>query len=70
MGLPRLLIDAIVEVESQMVMFRHRHARAVERIMGRRVGTGGSGGVDILDATSIRIFTDLWAVRTLLLRRN
>jgi tryptophan 2,3-dioxygenase len=68
---PRLLIDAIVEVESQMVMFRHRHARAVERIIGRRVGTGGSSGVNYLDATtSIRIFTDLWAVRTLLLPKE
>ena len=65
---PRLLIDAIVEVESQMVMFRHRHARAVERIIGRRIGTGGSSGVDYLDKTTqIRIFTDLWTVRTLLL---
>ncbi len=65
---PRLLIDAIVELESQMVMFRHRHARAVERIIGRRIGTGGSSGVNYLDRTTqIRIFTDLWTVRTQLL---
>ena len=52
---PRLLIDAIVEVESQMVMLRYRYARAVERIIGRRVGTGGSSGVNYLDkTTSIR----------------
>ena len=68
---PRLLVDALVEMESQMVMFRHRHARAVERIIGRRVGTGGSSGVNYLDATtSIRVFTDLWMVRTLLLPKR
>ena len=40
----------------------------VERMIGRRVGTGGSSGVDYLDKTTkIRIFTDLWAVRTVLL---
>lgn len=68
---PRTLIDAIVELESEMVMFRHRHARAVERIIGRRVGTGGSSGVNYLDKTTqIRIFTNLWNVRTMLLPRR
>jgi len=40
----------------------------VERIIGRRVGTGGSPGVDYLDATArTRIFSELWTVRTLLM---
>ena len=44
----------------------------VERVIGRRVGTGGSAGVDYLDKTALeyRVFRDLWAVRTLLLRRE
>jgi tryptophan 2,3-dioxygenase len=43
----------------------------VERTIGRRLGTGGSSGVDYLDQTSrYRIYTELWAVRTLLLRRD
>ena len=42
-----------------MVNFRHRHARAVEKIIGRRVGTGGSSGVNYLDETTkIRVFHD------------
>ena len=66
---PRTLIDAIVELEEAMVKWRHAHARMVERIMGRRIGTGGTSGVDYLDATSqYRIFKDLWAVRTILVR--
>ncbi|MEE2829997.1 MAG: tryptophan 2,3-dioxygenase family protein, partial [Myxococcota bacterium] len=67
---PRLLLDAIVETEEMLVIFRSRHARMVERVIGRRVGTGGSAGVEYLDRTTrYRIFTDLWAIRTLLLPR-
>tara|TARA_Y100001935_G_scaffold242099_2_gene232228 strand:+ start:893 stop:1948 length:1056 start_codon:yes stop_codon:yes gene_type:complete len=66
---PRKLIDAIVELEESMVKWRHSHARMVERIMGRRIGTGGTSGVDYLDATSqYRVFKDLWSVRTILVK--
>lgn len=65
---PRMLLDTIVETEEMLVIFRSRHARMVERVIGRRIGTGGSAGVDYLDkTTSYRIFTDLWSIRTLLL---
>jgi tryptophan 2,3-dioxygenase len=68
---PRLLLDTVVEVEEQMLLFRNRHARMVERTIGRRVGTGGSAGVDYLDkTTTYRIFPELWAVRTALLPRD
>ena len=51
-------------------MFCQRHARMVERVIGRRVGTGGSDGVDYLDRTALayRVFREIWAARTLLLR--
>jgi tryptophan 2,3-dioxygenase len=65
---PRLLIDVIVEMEEQLLLFRTSHARMVERVIGRRVGTGGSAGVDYLDkTTSYRMFRDLWSIRTVLL---
>ena len=68
---PRRLIDTIVQLEQSMLLFRHAHARMVERMIGRRMGTGGSSGVDYLDKTATyRIFTDLWAVRTVLLPRQ
>ena len=68
---PRLLLDTVVELEERLVLFRQRHARMAERIIGRRVGTGGSDGVDYLDATSkSRIFKDLWTVRTVLLSKD
>lgn len=68
---PRLLLDTVVELEEQLLLWRHRHARMVERTIGRRVGTGGSSGVDYLDRTAAyRVFPELWTVRTVLLPRD
>jgi len=68
---PREVLDGLVELEQLFVIFRQRHARMVERVIGRRTGTGGSSGVDYLDSTTkYRIFRDLWAIRTLQIRRD
>ena len=74
--LPRLswareIVDCVLEMEQAMLIWRQRHARMVERVIGRRTGTGGSSGVDYLDQTALayRVFKDLWAARTLLLRK-
>ncbi|WP_428261933.1 tryptophan 2,3-dioxygenase family protein [Haliangium sp.] len=68
---PREVIDAIVALEQAFTIFRQRHARMVERVIGRRTGTGGSAGVAYLDQTALayRVFSDVWATRTVLLRR-
>ena len=64
---PRMVIDSIVEMEELFLLWRYRHARMVERMIGRRFGTGGSEGVAYLDKTSeFRIFYDLWMARRLL----
>ena len=68
---PRLLLDTVCELEEQLLLFRNRHARMVERTIGRRVGTGGSSGVEYLDQTaSYRVFPELWQVRSCLLPRQ
>jgi tryptophan 2,3-dioxygenase len=68
---PREVVDSLVEMEQRMLIWRQRHARMVERVIGRRTGTGGSAGVDYLDQTALRyrVFGDVWAVRSLLLRK-
>jgi tryptophan 2,3-dioxygenase len=67
---PREVLDGLTSFEQAFVIFRQRHARMVERMIGRRTGTGGSSGVDYLDGTALkyRIFREQWAVRTLLVR--
>jgi len=69
---PRELCAAIVALEQGFVIFRQRHARMVEREIGRRTGTGGSSGVDYLDQTALayRVFRDFLAVRTMLVRKD
>ncbi|ACY12866.1 tryptophan 2,3-dioxygenase family protein [Haliangium ochraceum] len=69
---PREVLDAIVALEQAFTIFRQRHARMVERVIGRRTGTGGSAGVDYLDRTALtyRVFRDIWATRTVLLRES
>ncbi len=69
---PREVLDGLTSFEQAFVIFRQRHARMVERMIGRRTGTGGSSGVDYLDATALkyRVFHELWAVRTLLVRAS
>lgn len=66
---PGQIIDGLIECEQAMLAFRQRHARMVERVIGRRVGTGGSDGVAYLDQTALkyRVFVEIWAARTLLL---
>ncbi len=67
---PREVLNSLIEVEQSFLIFRQRHARMVERIIGSRTGTGGTEGVKYLDETALRyrIFRDLWAVRTLMIR--
>jgi tryptophan 2,3-dioxygenase len=69
---PREVVDGVIEMEQSMLIWRQRHARMVERVIGRRTGTGGSSGVDYLDQTALRyrVFGDIWAVRSLLLRKS
>ena len=68
---PRKLISTLIELEQSMILWRSSHARMVERMIGRRVGTGGSSGVDYLDMTTkYRVFIDLWIVRSILIKKE
>ena len=68
---PYVLLDTVVELEELLVLWRMRHVRMVERMIGRRTGTGGSPGVAYLERTTqYRIFHEFWTVRTLLLPKD
>ncbi len=67
---PNRLLDSLLEFEELWRMWRFRHARMVERMIGLRMGTGGSSGVEYLDATAgdrYRIFTPILRARSYLL---
>ena len=59
------LLDKLVALEESLLMWRTRHVRMVERMIGTRTGTGGSSGVDYLEGTlKYRVFLDLWESRS------
>lgn len=59
------MCEKLVDVEEQLTLWRVRHMLTVERIIGMKSGTGGSSGVPFLRrAVDIRLFPELWAVRT------
>ena len=62
-----LLLEDLIELDERFLLWRGRHVRMVERMIGRRPGTGGSSGVAYLQTTlDKKFFPELWSVRTLL----
>ena len=63
--------ESLIVFDEQFSIYRWRHFVLVKKIIGYKSGTGGSSGVDYLDATTkARIFTDLWQVRSILVKRD
>ncbi len=61
------LCEDFVDLESQFQLWRFRHMRAVQRIIGFKRGTGGSSGVGFLrQALELSFFPELFDVRTTL----
>jgi tryptophan 2,3-dioxygenase len=59
------LAEKLVDVEDNFHQWRFRHMKTVERIIGFKRGTGGTGGVSYLvKALDLRFFPELWSVRT------
>lgn len=57
--------EELVDIEDNFQFWRFRHLRVVTRTIGRKIGTGGSSGVDFLQrALSLTFFPELFAVRT------
>ncbi len=61
------MCEQLVDVEESFQLWRFRHMKTVERIIGYRRGTGGSSGVGFLkQALELTFFPELLDVRTVL----
>ena len=61
------MCEQLVDVEESFQLWRFRHMKTVERIIGHRRGTGGSSGVALLKkALELEFFPELLDVRTVL----
>ena len=62
-----LLAESLIEYDEVFVLWRLRHVKMVERMIGSKTGTGGSEGVNYLKSTvDQKFFPDLWELRTYL----
>jgi len=53
------------DLDDALLTWRHKHVVTVERIIGRRRGTGGTEGAAYLASTlTKRCFPELWSLRT------
>lgn len=71
-NLPFQLITLLTEVDEKLTIWRHRHAMMVHRMLGGKIGTGGSAGHDYLHRTTQanRVFVDFFDMATFLLPKH
>lgn len=69
---PFLLLSSLVELDDNITTWRYRHAQMVMRMLGRKIGTGGSSGHEYLAMTAAKhqIFADFHNISTLLIPRS
>jgi len=61
------LAEKLVDMEDYFRRWRFNHVTTVERVIGFKRGTGGTGGVSYLkQMLSVELFPELWQVRTVL----
>ncbi|AOH56315.1 tryptophan 2,3-dioxygenase [Peribacillus muralis] len=59
------LAEKLVDIGHQQQLWRFNHMTTVERIIGNKIGTGGSSGVTYLKrALDQNFFPELWSLRT------
>ncbi|HUJ26710.1 MAG TPA: tryptophan 2,3-dioxygenase [Myxococcales bacterium] len=59
------MCEKLIDVDEQLALWRFRHVKVVQRIIGWKRGTGGTSGVDyLMQLVDVRLFPDLWDVRT------
>ena len=59
------LAEGLIDLDHRFQLWRFQHMKTVERIIGYKPGTGGTGGVSYLaKALELRYFPELWQART------
>lgn len=70
--MPFRILNSLVEVDENFTTWRYRHAIMVQRILGTKIGTGGSSGHEYLKSTTERnrAFIDFFNLATFLIPKN
>ena len=70
--LPYQFLRSLVELDHKIATWRFRHVQMVEKMLGQKIGTGGSSGQGYLKQTvdKHKLFTDLANISTLMISRS
>ncbi len=70
--LPFQLLNTLLEIDIQLSSWRYRHMNMVHRMIGTRIGTGGSSGKDYLRAAADKhyIFSEIAQLNSFLIERK
>lgn len=69
---PFELLTHLMNIDEQMTTWRYKHAMMAHRMLGSKIGTGGSSGHEYLKNTTShnRVFIDLFNLSTFLIPRS
>ncbi|HZI52324.1 MAG TPA: tryptophan 2,3-dioxygenase family protein [Chitinophagaceae bacterium] len=70
--LPFQLLNSLLEIDEQLSSWRYRHMNMVHRMIGTRIGTGGSSGKDYLKAAADKhyIYREIAQLNSFLIERR
>ena len=70
--MPYRLLAKLGDIDEYLTTWRYRHSQMVLRMIGKKIGTGGSSGHDYLRATAEKhhVFLDFQNISTLLIPRS
>lgn len=72
MQLPYNLLTQLLEIDESFTTWRYKHAIMAHRLLGAKIGTGGSSGHDYLkmSAENNRVYLDFFNIATFLLPKK
>ncbi len=72
LNMPFQIISSLMDIDENFTTWRYRHAIMAHRMLGTKIGTGGSSGHQYLKmaAENNRVFNDLFNLATFLIPRS
>jgi len=70
--LPQQILSSLMDIDENFTTWRYRHALMAQRMLGTKIGTGGSSGHQYLKraADNNRVFVDLFNLSTFLIPKS
>ena len=70
--LPYILMNHLIDIDEMFTTWRYQHSIMAHRLLGTKIGTGGSSGHEYLKkaAENNRVFTDLFDLATFLIPKS